>query len=275
MGISTFANVVAQEQSVYRGKQLILWTVPTRFMFRLCISAWVYLDLRYGRVLFSDRRALDALLEVISQVSSTPKGTGAVQPWLPGRVSQTRARGNKPTICFKNTVLIQNQTWRKALLPTKLTLPPHSAQAWRVSYRHGCWQHPAPRSFLAPSGGSKAPRDPSSPKVAGTLLPWLLLPYVLGLSRSPMCRPWYAEKFWGPFFGLRVDGLTRLALSSYCPQCDHQTRSISPQVKHKHLVKRKTLKTPIAAKHLLEVYRDPWGFISGLDFCYRISTQLQ
>lgn len=80
MGISTFTNVVAQEQSVYRGKQLILWTVPTRFMFRLCISAWVYLDLRYGRVLFSDRRALDALLEVISQVSSTPKGTGAVQP---------------------------------------------------------------------------------------------------------------------------------------------------------------------------------------------------
>lgn len=164
MGISTFANVVAQEQSVYRGKQLILWTVPTRFMFRLCISAWVYLDLRYGWVLFSDRRALDALLEVISQVSSTPKGTRVVQPWLPGEASQTRARRNKPAICFKNSVLIQNQTRRKVLLPTKLTLTP--PQCPGVTGELPTWMLAAPSSafFPGPFWREQSPTGPKQPK---------------------------------------------------------------------------------------------------------------
>lgn len=66
---------------------------------------------------------------------------------------------------------------------------------------------------------------------------------MLGLSCSPTCHPQYTEHFLGAFFGLRVDGLIRLALSSHCLRCDHQIRNISPQAKHKDLIKRKTLKT--------------------------------
>ena len=161
-----------------------------------------------------------------------PEGTWVAQPWLPGEVSQTEARGNDPTICFKSTVMIQNQTWRKVLLPTKLTLPSTAVprcDRWATSTYSGStqlhvrswplleWAKPH-RTRVAPGWQALCSLDCSFQMCAGTeglTHASSMFPHAWSLT-----QPHMPPTVHWTFFGLRVAGLTRLALSSYCPQCD-------------------------------------------------------
>lgn len=174
----------------------------------------------------------------------TPKGTWVVQSWLHGEVSQNGARGSDPTNHFKSAVWIQNQTWWKTLLPTKLTLPTTavprsdgrttSTDASSIQLRDHSWplmEGAEPRRTRTTPGGkyfvlltapSRCVQGWGVSHAPPTRSP------MVGVSCSPTCNPWYSKHFLEPFFGLGVDGLARLALSSYCLQSDHQTWSISP-----------------------------------------------
>lgn len=138
------------------------------------------------------------------------------------------------------------------------------AQVQLESHLHRCWQHTSLWS-------SSTPPAPGCQHFAPLIAPsrhepgWRISQ--ASSTRAPMlrhaapCATTISWTFLGTIWGLRVDGLTRLALSSYCPQCDQQTRNISPQAKHKHLIK---MKTPIAGQHLLDVYMQVWGFVLAL-----------
>lgn len=139
-----------------------------------------------------------------------------------------------------------------------------SAQVRRESHLHGCWQHPPPWSFPTPPA-------PGCKHFASSIAPSRHEQGRRISQASPTCAPMLRHAapsattiHWtilGTILGLRVDGLTRLALSSYHPQCDQQARSVSPQAKHKHLIK---MKPAVAGQHLPEVYMQLWGFFLAL-----------
>lgn len=83
-----------------------------------------------------------------------------------GGAALTEARGSDPTISFKSTVLIQKQTWRKVLLPTKMALP-STAVPWCDSQV----------TSAGVSSTTIVPGPPWRGKALQDLCsPWLLLP---------------------------------------------------------------------------------------------------
>lgn len=214
-GVSTLANAIMQDKGSTEANSSWTWD--------LCLGCAFLL----GLIWTLDVDECSSGMGGLQDPSWRRPPRSAPPKRHPGGAALTEARGSDPTISFKSTVLIQKQTWRKALLPTKHC----SALVWQPGHLCGCQQHhhcawptlegESPsglvQSLIAPSRHRQGWRLSHTPPAYSPLL---------GLTHTAP-RATHTEHFWDHFRESQWMELTRLARSSCCPHCDHQTWSSS------------------------------------------------